>query len=196
MIPPKDIGSAVAEGFTKSARKRSQHRVPGPPPKFRPLPEAMKERLRLGDDQETIYWAKGRIPGKPVYAQTRHRAGLAHRALEFDHVVYAYHRVVWFLATGEQPLFIIDHIDRDGTNNCITNLRRATTSLNQANRKGVDGRSLPKGVYEKKPGRFCAQIGVNGHRRSLGNFDTPEEAHEAYMTAARAAFGEFARGTW
>ena len=45
----------------------------------------------------------------------------------------------------------------------------------------------PIGVYfHKVSGRFVAQITVNGKRRNLGLFSTPEEAFQVYKTAKEA----------
>jgi len=42
-------------------------------------------------------------------------------------------------------------------------------------------------------GRWHASIQKNGRPRYLGLFSTPQEAHAAYVDAARKLFGEFAR---
>lgn len=44
------------------------------------------------------------------------------------------HRLVHFLATGEQPA-TVDHIDRDRTHNASDNLRAATSSEQNFNRR-------------------------------------------------------------
>lgn len=47
-------------------------------------------------------------------------------------------------------------------------------------------KGYPKGVTEPNPGRYQACVTVAGRKRHLGCFDTPEEAHQAYL-AAKAA---------
>jgi len=45
----------------------------------------------------------------------------------------------------------------------------------------------PVGVYfHKASGKFMAQININGKRKNLGYFNTPEEAFQAYKTAKEA----------
>lgn len=87
----------------------------------------------------------------------------------------------------------IDHIDGDGLNNTRENLRLVTNAENLKNRKRhSNNKSGYKGVVAQD-GKYRAKITVNGKRISLGMYDTPEEAHEAYKAAAIKYHGEFAR---
>lgn len=92
------------------------------------------------------------------------------------------------------PKLGVDHRDRDGLNCVRSNLREATQSQNLANRKGQASGQL-KGIWKTSNGRWVAEIKVLGVRHRLGRFTTPALAHEAYMVAARAHFGEFARAS-
>jgi hypothetical protein len=51
--------------------------------------------------------------------------------------------------------------------------------------KALPTRTLPKGVYARPKGRFFAAITVKQRYRHLGSFPTVEEAHAAYVEAAR-----------
>lgn len=53
-------------------------------------------------------------------------------------------------------------------------------------------RKLPAGVKAKRA-RFVARIRVGGNERFLGSFDTPEQAHAAYVAAKTLARTEAAR---
>jgi hypothetical protein len=51
-----------------------------------------------------------------------------------------------------------------------------------------------KGVTKAiRDGFWRAQISINGKRKHIGTFSSPEEAHEAYKKEAVAHYGKFAR---
>jgi hypothetical protein len=96
--------------------------------------------------------------------------------------VYIYaHRLRWFMETGDIPI-MLDHIDRDKTNNNYSNLRLATRSLNNRNRKLPKLSGLPTGVLASNS-RFRARICVDNRNIELGSFDTIGEASAAYKLA-------------
>lgn len=104
------------------------------------------------------------------------------------------HRLAWLYVYGEWPTGEIDHINGSPSDNRITNLRIATKSQNAANTRARNS-SGRKGVhYRPKRRNWVSRITVNGKEHFLGVFDDPESAHKAYMSAATALFGEFARG--
>ena len=99
------------------------------------------------------------------------------------------HRVVFKMLTGLEPLRV-DHRDNVRDNNRFENLRAATVSQDNQNRRRRSGRSLPKGV-DFHHGRFRASAWDGTRYVALGHHDTPEEAHAAYCDFARKAHGEF-----
>ena len=112
-----------------------------------------------------------------------------------DGRTYRAHQLACLYITGRWGRPMIDHRDGDATNNRWSNLRQATASQNGANaRRRRQNASGYKGVsLDKRSGRYRASIGGNGRRIYLGTFDTPQEAHAAYVAAARKLFGKFAR---
>lgn len=84
-----------------------------------------------------------------------------------------------------------DHRDGNKLNNRRSNLRPATRSQNNANRRGWALAGF-KGVRRQGRG-FVARIQVNGVAIYLGTFDTAESAALAHDRAALEHFGEFSR---
>lgn len=108
---------------------------------------------------------------------------------------YMAHRIVWLMMTGAHPVGDIDHANNQPADNRWGNLRQATRAQNHGNRRmRRDASHGYKGVvFDKRRNKFVARICSNYKVRHLGQFNTAKEAHEAYTTAARAVFGEFAR---
>lgn len=129
----------------------------------------------------------------------RHVAGCPNKAgylrIKIDGKLYYVHVIAWFYVHGEWLAGKIDHRDTVKAHNWIDNLRSATKSQNQANKRGhSDSRSGFKGVYwSKQKKKWAARICLNRKETCLGFRNTPEEAHALYCAAARETFGEFAR---
>lgn len=98
---------------------------------------------------------------------------------------YPAHCLAWFYMTGEWSELIIDHINGIRNDNRWCNLREATVSQNNTNKK-VSTRSKTgvKGV-SKEGIRYRVIL-------CLGSFDTIEEATKIYNEAAFKLHGEFA----
>jgi len=92
--------------------------------------------------------------------------------------------------------FVIDHIDKDGLNNQKSNLRKATVSQNNSNRRSqVGSKSKYLGVsFYKKTSKWVAFISYGGRNKNkhLGYHKTEKEAALAYNNAALKYHGEFA----
>lgn len=97
------------------------------------------------------------------------------------------HRFIFYCYHGILYEFI-DHKDTIKDNNWISNLRGATKLQNQQNRKTAQSSNTTGflGVsFSKVRGKYVAMIRINGINTNLGAFYTPEEAHQAYVTAKR-----------
>lgn len=79
---------------------------------------------------------------------------------------YLQHRVAWFLHYGTQPPDVLDHINGDGRDNRILNLREATTSTNQMNIKATSKSTTGiKGIFPVRGGTlYRAEVCINGKR--------------------------------
>jgi len=118
--------------------------------------------------------------------------------ISIDGTQYKAHHIIWCYMTGKWPV-LIDHEDTDGENNRWLNLREATSEGNAQNAKSKKKAASPnplKGAYfSKQKRRWHSRIMSNRKLTTLGFFDTPEEAHAAYCSAAKQLHGEFARVT-
>lgn len=108
-----------------------------------------------------------------------------YRMLCLDGKSYSAHRVAWLWWYGKFPENHIDHVNRIKDDNRIGNLLDVTPREN--------GQNLPNhspygvGVH-KHPDRdlYEVRLKVNGKRRYLGYYKTPEEARDAYWEACAA----------
>lgn len=107
---------------------------------------------------------------------------------------FAAHRLAMAFVLGRDPgtEFEVDHINGDRTDNRSSNLRLCTRSGNAANaRIRKDNKSGFKGVT-KRGQEWLASIKKDKKTLHIGVFQTPEDAHAAYVTAAAKLHGEFA----
>lgn len=116
-----------------------------------------------------------------------------YRCIKSDKRNYYAHRLAWFYVHGLWPTAEIDHINCNQDDNRIVNLRGATGSQNQGNRRPQKGGQTKGITYHRRDKRWQAQIGVRGHHKYLGLFRTKAEAAAAYERAAKEHFGAFAR---
>jgi hypothetical protein len=98
-----------------------------------------------------------------------------------------------FILGLTDPKIGVDHKNHDGLDNQRHNLRIATNSQNQSNRRKILGSSKYKGVYwDKAHQRWRALIECRGKKYRLGDFRSELKAATAYNHAALRLFGEFA----
>ena len=107
---------------------------------------------------------------------------------------YGVHKIIWAMHYRQWPELQLDHINGNGLDNRIANLRLATPSQNAMNRHLHKNKQLPKGVSRTTSGKgYSARITLNYRIIQLGEFPTIDEAALAYRTAADRLHGEFKR---
>ena len=121
---------------------------------------------------------------------------LVYRLITFNYSRYKAHRLAYYMYHGIDPRNNdIDHEDRNGLNNKINNLRLATRSDNSKNRSMAENNtSGATGVtWDKKRGRWRAQIKLNGKCKFLGHYINIQDAIQARKEAEKKYFGKFRR---
>lgn len=126
------------------------------------------------------------------------RAGFddhGYRRISIDGVKQYAHILAHLYMTGEWPKEEVDHDDLDGMNNRWANLREASHSQNQANkRRHKDNTSGAKGVFwHPQRKKWYSRSTLNYENHFFGYHDTREAAELAYAEGAKRLFGEFAR---
>jgi hypothetical protein len=165
------------------------------------LPSVERIREILDYDPETgvFRWKvrRGNMPAGSIAGSVNtNRGEIGYRNIFIEGKLRPAHRVAWLLCHGQDPgHLVIDHINRDTTDNRIANLRIATFSENSLNsRKRNNCSSKMKGVdWNKNEKKWRSRIHVKGKSICLGYFATEELAAEAYKQAAAKYHGEFAR---
>lgn len=106
------------------------------------------------------------------------------------------HRFIYERVLGREltQRDLVDHIHGNGLDNRRSELRLATKGENTRNQRLRNTNTSGfKGVsWDKKRGKWAAQIWIEGVNIRLGHFDTREEAHEEYRKAALVWHREFA----
>ena len=108
-----------------------------------------------------------------------------YKVLRLNSRPYVLHRVKYqlFLDRLLDDSELVDHIDRDKTNNSIGNLRVVDASVNAQNKsvQNINKTSKYKGVHwDKSKNLFKSKIMYNGKYVFLGRYQQEEEAAMAY----------------
>jgi hypothetical protein len=164
------------------------------PLSYLPLPtKRLQELLVYCPETGQFRWtavARPRVKSRP--AGTYDRGYIIFRIDKQK--VYA-HRAAWYLHYGQDPLEKqIDHINCNKSDNRICNLRLASHADNQINKTiRSDNTSGYKGVswWEARQ-KWVAKVCVNGKHKTVGYFDSAEDAAIAAQTAREKLHGNFA----
>lgn len=157
--------------------------------------DEIKRSWKIVNDE--LVWARDTNRGKKI----NDKVGLSTKKTGHQNVFlyidgkqkgFVLSRIIWFLTTGEYPIFEIDHIDRNPKNNKFSNLRLANRSENNCNKRGKINRLGLKGTYQDiRTGKWHCQIQKNGKVHGRYGFNTTYEAYAVRMELAKQLHGEF-----
>lgn len=145
----------------------------------------VSERLAYDPATGAITLRRPSKMGRPTGTRAEFKFGRGYLGVALKDRIYSAHRIAWLITYGRWPTGEIDHINRDKSDNRLSNLRDVPKSINGHN-KGPSRRNSSgfKGVSLTRSGTWNAQIKVDGRRHNLGTFKTKEAAAEAYRIAA------------
>lgn len=166
--------------------------------KFSSLSNAeAKQRFRYDPDTGNLIWRSRpkeqfrslgswkawhtRWGGKPAGHRHTCTVGKTYIQVRVGGRLYYAHRIVWAMNYGDvPPTSQVDHIDGDGANNRLENLRLVDATGQKRNvRRLRTNTSGHNGVYwDKKKGRWYAKGHLNNRAIHLGYADSFDEAVE------------------
>jgi hypothetical protein len=145
----------------------------------------LKDRLEYNKETGEFFaingnsrWAKGRKVG------TLHSTGYVF--INIQGKVYKAHRLAWLYEKGKFPEGVIDHINRNKSDNRFCNLREIEITHNAENNplKKSNTSGFPGVSFSKQMKRWRARITYGYKEKHLGYFQTAEDAYKAYQSAA------------
>ena len=157
-----------------------------------PSQERLKCLFAYSEDTGSLTWkvtrAGNAVAGKAVSSLD----GSGYIRVMVDGSRYKAHRLIWKIITGHDPADEIDHKNGIRTDNRKCNLREASTGEQPQNRFiRSDNKTGVVGVcWDKKKGKWVAQVRANKKRVFSGCFSDFNEAHAAYLKH-RAIHQEF-----
>lgn len=156
-------------------------------------PERLRELLNYDPATGLFHWRvtlrNGRGGAGALAGNRSSRLRQEYIIISIDGVTYKAHRLAWLYVHGCWPVGEVDHKNGQKDDNCLSNLRSASHQQNCANRKANDGCAYKGVIYDVERKKWRATV----RKKIIGRFPTAEEAHAAYVAAASALYGEFAR---
>lgn len=189
----KLYGDKAAPSYDRLAHIPRKHRLKMVKPDKLTL-EYVRSILSYEPETGNFIWLVGRDNNPPKIGDIAgHRNTRGYINIKILGKQYMGHRLAWFYTHSEWPNGQVDHINGNPSDNRILNLRIATPAQNRANAKLSRNNKIGlKGVSRSKK-KWIAMIYRDYKPIILGRFDTPQEAHRAYVAAAHELHGEFAR---
>ena len=112
-----------------------------------------------------------------------------YKTTRIDNRSFKLHRLAWLYVHGVWPVGDVDHINGVRHDNRIENLRCVSRQVNLQNRRTANKQKKSTGILGvyliKGTNRFSSCISIDNKSKYLGVFDTPQDAHAAYLEAKR-----------
>lgn len=164
-------------------------------------PRILSEHIKYDPDTGLFHWRHEwefpvshfwhrRVGGKPAFATENADGYLCGR---FKGTYILAHHAAFAIRNGTWCLQSIDHIDGNTKNNAWENLRPASVSENNRNRRQNAGRQYLGAHWNSQQSEWRAEIQVGRKKVFLGAYQSAQEAAAAFDFAAVRKSGHFAR---
>ncbi len=158
--------------------------------------EQLKQKLSYNPHTGDFVWIV-RVCGKGGFINPGTKAGFirddGYVSIAINGVKFMAQSLAWLYMTGEYPSLVVDHKDRNRSNNIFSNLRLATWVENCQNKNiRSDNKSGVTGVsFDSARKRWAARIRVGAKYLLLGRHIEKQDAINARLEAEIKYFGEF-----
>lgn len=150
--------------------------------------EVLKEVLEYNAETGLFTWKIGKLVGKKVGCEFKsNKSDQLYTRIKLKGKNYLAHRLVWLYIYGNFPDKFIDHVDGNGLNNRVSNLREVdevlngrNSSISKNNTSGINGVS-----WDKTTGKWVSRVSytLDGSRKweYLGSFENIEDARQSRL---------------
>lgn len=155
--------------------------------------------LHLSYDEKSpsgLVWKCQKSKNVKCYGRAGYKTKANYWVVQIDGESYRAHRIIWFIFHGEiQHGMEIDHIDGNGLNNKIDNLRLCSRSENLCNRsRPKNNTSGVNGVHFCSANKaWIAKVKKGGKLVFKKSFKTFAEAVRQVIAAREVHHGDFAK---
>lgn len=151
------------------------------------------EVLRLFEYKDgRLYWkvtVNSKVPKGMLAGCLNHHLNRVY--IRINNTAYLRSRIVFLMHYGWLP-DQIDHIDGDRSNDAIENLRAATKSQNQHNKRLQRNNSSGVKNVRRRANKWAVELKVNGERKYFGRYDDLDLAELVATEARNLYHGAFA----
>jgi len=139
----------------------------------------------------SLYW-KNPVQKQKCGKLVGFDSGNGYKRVDIKGKQYSVHRIVFFMHHGYFPK-MVDHIDGNGTNNAIENLREADSSQNMMNsvKKQKNTSGYRNVFFHNQRNHWVIRITINKKTKFFGSYEDVELAGLVAEVARRKYHGEF-----
>lgn len=149
--------------------------------------DLLREFIHYDSESGLFTWIKK--PARKIIVGTEAGRELrGYRKIRLANEEYFSHRLAWLYVHGTWPEHVIDHINGNGKDNRIANLRDVPQQMNAQNMRApmASGTTGLQGVsWDKSRKLFKASLTIGPVQKTVGRFPVAEDAHQAYLQAKR-----------